>query len=394
MQTTFQPKPDPQPTTDSHSAQGGGEAEMGNTGVAEAGNIGTAEPPAAGFYGSIGADSKANLQVGGVDEGTGVSKISHRFRAGTTAALTSLRFAQRGGAGYSAGDGGTLRISVRPDSNGVPSSTVLASVERAFGNPAGEWSTYHDTSFSSPATLTAGQLYHIVFENTSTSGQNYISVNNLFVFDETTPRQPFDPRDDYAVLLASGGPWSVLDHYTAVMDLTYANGHHDGMGYIEAMWQEYGTVSGNSHMVRQRFTVSSRDRVVSSVAVRMRRSAGSSPLTMRLESGSGQLIEAVSIPASAVPVVGTDDPRNGAGAWVSARFGTVHTLRAGSTYQLRLVTAAGTTYTTVPVREGSDTGFRSYRFTDGHGERTTDGGASWSKLYEWSPVDLQFYLSH
>ena len=71
-------------------------------------------------------------------------------------------------------------------------------------------------------------------------------------------------------------------------------------------------------------------------------------------------------------------------------FNVSHTLRVGSTYNVRLSTAADTTYTTVPVREGTDSGFGSYRFTDGDGERTTDGGGSWSKLYEWSPVDLQF----
>jgi hypothetical protein len=237
-----------------------------------------------------------------------------------------------------------------------------------------------------------------VFENTSTSGEHYISINNLLVFDKTVPRQPLFPRDDYAVLTTSGGPWSVRGRYTAVMDLTYANGHRDGMGYIEAMWQKYGSISGGSNLVRQRFTVTGHDRVVSNVAVRVRRSAGSSPLIIRLESASGQLIEAVNIPASAAPVIAPDDKRGG--AWVGANFSTLHTLRVGSTYHLSLSTAADTTYTTVPVREGTDsgdhggtghpTGFRSYRFTDGHGEHTTNGGASWNKLYEWSPVDLQF----
>ncbi len=34
----------------------------------------------------------------------------------------------------------------------------------------------------------------------------------------------------------------------------------------------------------------------------------------------------------------------------------------------------------------------SYRFIDGAAERSSDGGSSWSALYPWSPVDLQFYF--
>ena len=359
-------------------------------------------PPTSGFYGSIAADAKANIQVGGADGGTGRARVSHRFRAGTTAALTSIRFAQRGGPGYSGGDGGTMRISVRSDDRGNPSDTVLATVERAFGNPSGDWSTYHDTTFPERATLRAGELYHITFENTSRAGQDFISINELLVFDETVPRQPLYPDADYAVLYATDETWSVLPHFTAVMDLTYSDGHHDGMGYIESMWQQFGTISGDADQVRQRFTVSGGDRVVTSASVRVRRSSGTSPLTITLETGGGDPIESLEISADDVPIVAGDDPEDGSGTWASVRFTESRLLSNGSTYELRLTTAVGTEYTVVPVREGTDSGseggtgnpsgFRSYRFTDGHAEGTHDGGATWTDLYEWSPVDLQFYF--
>ena len=86
---------------------------------------------------------------------------------------------------------------------------------------------------------------------------------------------------------------------------------------------------------------------------------------------------------------------------MTVNFLKAHTLSHGVRYNLRLSTASGTTYTTIPIREGTDsgdyggvgnpTGFRSRRFTDGEAQRTTDG-THWSKMYEWSPVDLQFYL--
>ena len=359
-------------------------------------------PPIAGFYGSIAADAKANIQVGGIDGGTGRARVSHRFRAGTTAALTSIRFAQRGGPGYSGGDGGTMRISVRADDRGRPSDTVLASVERAFGNPSGDWSTYHDTTFPAPATVRAGELYHVVFENTSTAGLDFISINELVAFDETVPRQPLYPGDDYAVLYGGHQTWEVLPHYTAVMDLTYSDGHHDGIGYIESMWQQFGTISGAANQVRQRFTISGDNRIAASVSVRIRRGNGTSPLTITLETGGGDRIESMDVAADDVPIVVGDDPGDGSGTWVTVTFTEPRLMAHGSTYNLRLTTAAGTAYTVVPVREGTDsgteggtgnaTGFRSYRFTDGQAEGTDNGGVTWTKLYEWSPVDLQFYF--
>jgi hypothetical protein len=88
--------------------------------------------------------------------------------------------------------------------------------------------------------------------------------------------------------------------------------------------------------------------------------------------------------------------------WVTGTFASPHRLTNGATYNLRLSTDSDSTYATVPLREGTDcgdaggnghpTGFRSDRFTDGHGQRTTNGGSTWSNLYLYSPVDLQFYL--
>ncbi len=126
--------------------------------------------------------------------------------------------------------------------------------------------------------------------------------------------------------------------------------------------------------------------------VRVKRSYGTSPLTIRLERADGTALRVASVPAERL---GSSDPgcgtRTGA-TWVSATFPTPVTLVEGQTYNLRLGTAADTRYTTDPIREGTDSGLRSYRFTDGRGQRTTNGGSTWVDLYRWSPVDLQFYL--
>ena len=335
----------------------------------------------AGVYGSINADTKANLRIG--PDGT----IAHRFVAGTSSSLTSVRFSQRGGPVYSAGNGGSLRISVRADDGtGRPSSTIISSFVYAPGNPGGSWTTYLNLAFPSPAALTKGRTYYIEFENVASDpSSNYISVNELYVYGKTlAPRQPTVTDGAYAVL--SDG--RVQDNYTADMDLTYSNGAHDGMGYIAAMVEFYGTVSGPSSMVREHFTVSGAARTVNAASVRVRRSGGSSPLVVTLETAAGVAIESVSIPASSI-AVSAPGGDNGGSVWATATFNAAHTLALGSAYNLRLSTASDTTYTTVPVREGTDQGYRSAVFADGDGQHTTNG-STWSNIYLYSPVDLQF----
>ena len=345
-----------------------------------------------GLYGTgINADTKAQVQVGGTDASSANTMVAHRFRASTTSAIETVRFAQRRGPGYSGGNGGTMRITVRPDDgHGRPSTTVLASASYTPGSSG--INTFDRVTFTSHPTLTKGHIYYIVFQNTSSAPRsNFISVNETFVYGSIlSPRQPRYADSQYAVLSTGNGSWAVMGKYTADMDVGYANGVHDGDGYVAAQIDYYGTISGSSDMVRERFTVHGGSRRISTIAVRMRRSGGSSPLVIRLESSSGALIDSVTIPASKIPATSPGGD-NGGQVWVRASFGAYHTLVNGATYNLRLSTASGTTYTATPIREGTDVGFRSFVFSDGVAQRTTNG-SSWAALYQWAGLDLQFYF--
>lgn len=347
---------------------------------------------ASGLYGTgINADTKAQIQVGGTDTSSSNNKVAHRFRASTTSNVTSVRFAQRRGAGYSGGNGGTMRISIRADDgHGRPSSSMLTSASYTPGSSG--INTFDRVTFSSPARLTKGHIYYVVFENTNSSPRsNFISVNETFIYGSLLkPRQPRYSDAEYAVLTTGSGSWAVTGKYTADMDVGYSNGVHDGNGYVAAQIDYYGTISGSSRMVRERFTVHGGSRTISTVAVRMRRSSGSSPLVIRLESSSGALIDSVSIPASSVPATSPGGD-NGGQVWVRASFGAKHTLANGATYSLRLSTASGTTYTATPIRDGYDVGFRSTMFNDGVAQRTSNG-SSWALFYQWAGLDLQFYF--
>jgi hypothetical protein len=344
----------------------------------------TPGPAVKGIYGpALNVDTKANLQVGWTDR----ARLAHRFRASATATITSVRFAQRGGSVYSGGTGGSLLVSIQSDANGLPSGTVLGSTTYTPGNPSGSWAKFDAVTLSAP--VTKGRLYHVVFENMDTDpASSYISVNELFVYGPTlSPRQPALPDADYAVLYAAPVDWAVQDNFTADMDVAYSDGSHDGVAYIQNMTQYYATVSGPA-AAREHFTVVGNARIVSSAAVRVRRSSGTDPLRLSVLEGDTVLASAV-VAASDVPIsaAGGDD---GGSVWASVTFPEM-TLSAGTTYDLVLTTAPTSTYTVAPIREGTDIGMESFAFREGTGQRSADG-ISWSDLFDKSPVDLQFYF--
>jgi hypothetical protein len=338
-----------------------------------------------GIYGTgIGFDTKANINIGPSGQ-----KVAIKFKATTTSALNSVRWVQRGGPVYSNGTGGTTTLSVQADDGaGHPSGTSLASGSITTGNPSGNWETYTPVTFSSPATLTAGSIYYIVFTNPSAS--NNISVNSVYVYNHTTPRQPMFSDSEFGLMYTSGSWGAMAAGYTPVVDLAYANGAHDGQSYYEAMIANYATISGASQMAREQFTVSGGDRTVGSASLRLRRTSGTSPLVMTLETSAGAAIDSVTVPAANVPVSAPGGD-NGGAVWVTGNFTAPHVLSNGASYNLRISTASGTTYTTFPVRAGTDKGFGTYAFSGGTGQSTTNG-STWTDLYLYSHQDLQFYF--
>ncbi len=355
----------------------------------------TPTPTPTSFYGTIGMDTKGNLEIG-----RGDGTVAHRFRAGTSSELESVRWCQRWGpGGYSGGTGGTIKISVHNDGPNSLPGPEIDSVTYVPGDRPGGDSNFLAHSFPVRPRLVKGALYWITWRNIHAQPtENWMSINDAVHWEDQTPRQPMFSDTDSAVYSERGGPMHLEPKYTAIMDLTYADGTHDGQGYIESMRGMQAKVSG-TETVRQRFTVSGADRVVSECGIRIIRTAGSDPLVVRLENGDGSLLESFTIPAASIPLDGGAVIGAPTGRWIANPLGT-RTLIKGQTYNLRLTCAASSSYNVIPVREGWDsgdlggtgnpTGFRSQQFRDGGVEKSS--GGSWSALYPWSPVDLMFYL--
>jgi hypothetical protein len=335
--------------------------------------------PSTGIYGpAIGMDGIGNTQVGGPD-GSPTRQVGYRFRATTSSTLKSIQFASKGtGSGYVGGTLGSMSITVQTDSGGYPSGTVLASVGFV---PQGveDWPVIN---FSTPASLTAGQLYHIVFKSTdSNPAVNFSSVNNLYQGTADEPRQPEFSDTDWGLEVREtpSSSWWTRPDYTPSLGLYYANGVAAGVGY--AYIGSSATISGSSE-VRETFTISGADRTISSVGIRLNSVSGSDPLTVRLQSSSGATI------ATATMSAGSLD----AGEWSTASFGGSQTLNSGSTYELQFSTASSSRYSLESIYQGSSYGGwnPATYFSDGRAQ--TVSGGIWANWGGRSDEDIQFYL--
>jgi hypothetical protein len=319
--------------------------------------------------------------------------------------VKAVLFQPRWGSGYSGGDGGQYRVSIQTDDGTRrhhPSGRRLASLTWRPGNRLNNGYVRRFV-FPRPPRLQKGRIYHLVFKNLDPQpSRNYVSINELFTFERLHPRQPRFADGIYAVIngssaYGSGDSWSVDPRHTANMDIVYANGRHDGLAYLNAKRDEWGPISGE-RMVRERFTVRGRDRRVSRACVRVGRQRGDSPLLIHLEDSSGRAIVSRRVEsARRIPFhrAGANDDN---GDWVCTRLGRTRTLQRGRVYALRLSTSSDTQYSMTPLlardftTDGAGFHMRSFHFSSGQGQRSSNGGRSWVPLYSSYPQNIQFYF--
>ena len=344
-----------------------------------------------GCYGAgIGSDGLANTVVGGPYGNV----VSYRFRAQHSGSLQQIHiYLIPNHAGYSAGTGGQLQVTVNSDdgtSAHNPSSTVLASYLLANPLAATPNINFPVFVFSTPPSLVQGQLYHIVFTNVDPNPTaNYISVDALYYANPTTPSQPTISDIDFAELLGGpNGSWAPRKGYTPILELDYQDGFSELNGYMEVWIGAPQNISGSS-AVRETITVSSAQENVASVSIRVARVSGSDPLIITLENGDGTMIEQGQISADQLPSANSD-------GWVTYSFSSAHTLIGGLTYHLQLTSAASSTYQEFPIRKGLAYGFRNTTyFPDGYAQFYQSG--SWVGWTQWgvsnrTDSDLQFYF--
>lgn len=354
-------------------------------------------------YGSgLGADNLGNAVVGGPFNGV----VSYRFRANHSGTLQSINlFLIPNDAGYAAGSGGLLQVTVNTDdgtSAHNPSSTVLAAEVYSNYQGLSPSMNFPQLYFTFPPYLVDGQLYHIVFTNVDSSpASNYLSVDALYQSNPPSSAQPTVNDTDFATLVSLVGlPFQEQKNLTPILQLDYSDGWTEGNGYME-VWYDSPQEASGSWAVREVFTVSGWDKTVTSVSVRTARGQGNDPLVVRLEDANGTLIEEGYIPASSIRTGAWSTDAWGSPlnyGWATYTFSSSHTLSSGQTYHLDFEATSTSTYTFFPIRKGTKFDFQngSY-FGDGHAEFKVNGG-SWYGWTEWGQTnrmdgDLQFYFT-
>lgn len=358
-------------------------------------------PPATNSvnYGpGIGSDGLGNTTIG-----PNQNKLSYRLQVQHTGYISAVQpYLIMDHTGYWGGTSGQILVSIQTDdgsSSHNPSGQKLTSAllidPDAVPTPTRYFPTF---SFTGHAPVTAGEIYHVVFENPDPNPNvNFVSVDALYQATAPDPSQPTMSDTDCAVLLfsnyggATGTIWKPRQGYTPVVQINYDDGFTEGHGYMEVWVGAPQSISGTSS-VRETFTVSGQSDTISSVGIRAARMSGSAALTVRLENGSGTLIEQGEIPASSFPL-----STSATYTWGVYKFAAAHTLANGQTYHLVLQSPASTVYQAFPIRKGSDYGYKSTTyFPDGYAQFLQNG--TWVGWTQWGVTnrtdsDLQFYFA-
>jgi hypothetical protein len=357
----------------------------------------TAPVAATTYYGSgLGSDSLGNTTIG-----PNQNELSYRIRVQHTGYISAVQpYLIMDHTGYWGGTSGSILVSIQTDdgtSSHNPSGQILTSSllndPDAVPTPTRYFPTF---TFPAPAAVTAGELYHVVFQNMDPNPTvNYVSVDALYQAAAPTPAQPTMSDTDCAVLLYAnysvvGTMWKPRQGYTPILQMDFEDGFTEGFGYMEVWVGAPEPISGTAS-VRETFTVSGAPKTVSSMAVRVARTSGSDPLTMRLETGAGTLIEQGPVAAASVPI-GTSATYY----WVSYQFANPHTLATGQSYHLVLQSPATSVYQAYPIRKGLAYGYNTTTyFPDGYAQFLQSG--TWVGWTQWGVTDrtdgdLQFYF--
>jgi hypothetical protein len=353
---------------------------------------------------AIRGDSLANTPVG--KDGI---QVSCRFRADPGGVFRGARpyliwsFRRQG---YHAGTGGTLKVELQTDDGSPlhrPSGQVLATNVRRMALVETSDRFYPLLAFDRAPVLKPGAFYHLVFNNTDPDPQgNFVSVNALFLKSCKAPVQPRLADADWAMLLRSkvSPAWTVRrtpgsqEGFTPILEIDYAGGRSQGMGYIEFWMGAPKAISGPAQ-VREVFTVTGPPRRTACVSVRVRRLSGSAPLGIRVEQAGGKALaagDAQSCPGNSTPTCSL-----GGCDWATLTFPAPVTLVPGRSYALVLTAPSQARFEAFPMRKGSDKGYSDATvFPDGHAEFTS--GSGWTGWEQWgqarrTDADLQFYFS-
>ena len=331
--------------------------------------------------------------------------VSDRFRATSTGHLEKVRIYWQTGDGYSSGNNGVMRLRLFPDdgsSQHLPntSGTPLAEASFTPGGVTYGRSLFADINFNATQPMQAGQLYHLVIDNTDGSpAQNYISSNNAVTNDDNARPARWLAVSEWATLLGTRSPgsnaafsWQDLvqtplrgNRYVPVLQITTREGETQGASPMEsgAVDPDRIFTLASGHPIRERFTPSANHQINALSVATAAKAAGS--LHWRILQGDNELASGNIDAAQAnYRTLDTDTAFKVAKSdWYDVNLPSPVTLQAGQTYDVEFEPQGSSQWVFSVTRNGSRNGFTwPVAFTESHAEHRQDG--QWINASPWT----------
>jgi len=345
-------------------------------------------------------------------------RVSIRFKSDYSGSLARFKlFWKYNATGYSAGDGGNIRITLRSDdgtTNHNPSATILATTTFSPNIKSGVDVRFKDLSFPTAPSIEKGTIYHLHFENVhSDKSNNWISINNVYNrLRSQSILQPTEDPSEWALLnrLGPNGTWKISPGYCPILALgiSQAGGNtpdvYQGNGYME-FWgaSSNGVRVGGSTLLRQTFKAT-QSLTVGGISVNAGRYSGTGALEVELLSSTGTVLGSGYISSDNFPnaTSSTNCPGGISGdkchVWGFAKFDTPPSVVAGQSYFVRISAPSGSEYRFNFPRDGSiKYGWPEGTVVSGRAEKSTTRGSTWTGITYWgvsnrSDADLEFFL--
>lgn len=344
---------------------------------------------------------------------------------------------------YHDGDGGTLRFSIQGDdgsSTNRPNGIKLAETNHIIGGPqepngtgglygagappsgapgaiygcdATDDANFREVCFLSPLAISAGQIYHLVVENTSSSPlNNFVSMNDMHLNNGTLTRDPQTPvyNDlDFRVsyIPTTGGAW-IDKPRVAIVEYIFSDGTTWGQGYMAVTdtedspsWKASKWLN-NTQDIRQTFTPST-NLALNSVNIAAMHFSGSNSIAAKINNSSGTTLWSGNItgfPTGTLTGNTSNNPHIAEAEPASvARFAGLAasiTLTAGQSYELILESNGGQ-HVIFGSRDGAAANYFSQQTTINGaayvGNSTTNDWTYWDiRGTPVSQYDISFYL--
>jgi len=282
-------------------------------------------------------------------------KATVAFQAPKSGAITQITLQWKKSGGYGSGTYGIFNFELQTNGAGnFPSGTAIG--RAANINPTTAMDGYADGAFHFPisATLTAGQIYHLVITNVDPNpGTNWSSPNGLMTrvqtWDGTGNRLAYYSSGSWKPWSSTDNPWNtsggnnVSGEHTPTM-LTWSDGTNTGDPFYSAAISSGAKIYGTSR-AGEYILWNSPTTTIGKVGVSMKKvgtPAGS--LIYHLEKvGSGDIVSGTIASAADVGAVQT---------WVYAALPTAVTLTQGQAYRLWFESpnsSSAAYYTSAPV---------------------------------------------